>query len=269
MRLRGKVAIVTGSSQGIGRGIAVGLAREGAEVVINDHLSEARGQETLRSIESVGGAAIVVKADVAQAKDVDELIAAALKRFGRIDILVNNAGVVSVAPITEMTEEDWDRVLDVDLKGMFLCSRAAAKQMIKAGKGGKIVNISSVHAHRPEEGRVHYAAAKAGIVNMTKAIALELAPFRINVNCISPGAVETGMGEALDQSEKERSRRKRRLAQKIPWRRIGTAEDVANAALFLASAEADYCTGIELIVDGGWLLLHSDQVDPGAVPRRR
>ena len=183
------------------------------------------------------------------------MVAETLKSFGRIDILVNNAGIITLATILEMAEEDWDRVIDTDLKGVFLCTRAVAREMVRAGRGGKIVNISSVHYDRPQEERVHYAAAKAGIVNMTRVMALELAQYRINVNCISPGAIATGMGEALGRSAEEPRRAQTWVADTIPWGRVGRPEDVANLALFLVSDEADYCTGSNFVADGGLLLV--------------
>ncbi len=256
-KLEGKVAIVTGSSYGIGRGIAVRFAAEGAKLVVNYRQSETRARETAKMIEACGSAALVFKADVSQPREVEAMVAQTLQAFGQIDILVNNAGIVTMAPITEMTEATWDQVIDTDLKGTFLCTGAVAREMVKAGKGGKIINISSVHAYRPQESRAHYAAAKAGMVNMTKEIALELAPHRINVNCISPGAIETGMGEQFSSSPEEMQRTREWMARTIPWGRVGLPEDVANLALFMVSDEADYCTGADFIIDGGLLLLHS------------
>lgn len=256
MKLADKVAIVTGSSYGIGRGIALRFAEEGAKVIINFHRNEARAQETLDMIAGRGATALVVKADVGKANDVDRMVAQTLEAYGRIDILVNNAGIVTLASILEMTEEDWDLLVDTDLKGSFLCTKAVAREMVRAGRGGKIVNISSVHFDRPQEGRAHYAAAKAGMVNMTKVVALELAEHRINVNCISPGAIETGMGEQVFAPE-ELARRRAWMADTIPWGRVGLPIDVANLALFLVSDEADYITGANFVIDGGLLLLHS------------
>jgi NAD(P)-dependent dehydrogenase (short-subunit alcohol dehydrogenase family) len=255
MRLSGKTAVITGSSFGIGRGIALRFADEGGQVAINYHSNEARAQETLRLIEEGGGTAIVVKADVGRASDVERMVAETMKVFGQIDILVNNAGIVTMAPILEMAEADWDRVIDTDLKGVFLCTQAVAREMVRAGRGGNIVNISSVHWDRPQEGRVHYAAAKAGIVNMTKVMACELAQYRINVNCISPGAIDTGMGQDSYDSPEERERFRALQAKTIPWGRVGLPVDVANLALFLATDEADYCTGANFVVDGGLLLV--------------
>lgn len=256
-KLEGKVAIVTGASYGIGRGIAVRFGAEGAKVVVNYRQSEGRAKETARMIEACGSQVLVVKADVSQQADVEAMVAQTLQAFGHIDILVNNAGVVTMSPITEMTEAIWDQVIDTDLKGTFFCTGAVAREMVKAGKGGKIVNISSVHAYRPQEQRAHYAAAKAGMVNMTKEVALELAPYRINVNCISPGAIETGMGEQFSSSPEEMQKTRDWMARTIPWGRVGLPEDCANLALFLVSDEADYCTGADFIIDGGLLLLHS------------
>lgn len=257
MKLDGKTALITGSSFGIGRGIALRFAEEGARVAVNYHSNDARAEETLCMIQERGGVAIAIKADVSCPSDVDRMVAETLKSFAKIDVLVNNAGIVTIAPILDMTPEEWDRVIDTDLKGFFLCTRAVAREMVKAGRGGKIVNISSVHYDRPQEGRAHYAAAKAGILNMTKVIALELAQHRINVNCISPGAIETGMGEALGRSPEELKRIRTWMAETIPWGRVGLPADVANLALFLASDEADYCTGSNFVIDGGLLLVHS------------
>jgi NAD(P)-dependent dehydrogenase (short-subunit alcohol dehydrogenase family) len=255
MKLNGKTAIVTGSSFGIGRGIALRFAAEGAKVVVNYHSNEARAAETLRLIEQGGGTGLVIKADVGCAADVEHMVAQTLEAFGGIDILVNNAGLVTMAPLLEMTEEDWDRVIDTNLKGVFLCTRSVAREMVRAGHGGKIVNISSVHSDRPQEQRVHYAASKAGILNMAKVMALELAPYKINVNSISPGAIETGMGEALGRSPEELERMRAFQARTIPWGRVGLPKDVASLALFLVTDEADYCTGANFVVDGGLLLV--------------
>jgi len=257
MKLDGRVAIITGSSFGIGRGIALRFAEEGAKVVVNYRSNDARAEETIRMIQERGGTAIAIKADVSCPSEVDRMLAETLDSFAKIDILVNNAGIVTMAPILEMDEEEWDRVIDTDLKGVFLCTRDVAKEMVRAARGGRIVNISSVHYARPQEGRAHYAAAKAGIINMTKVMALELAQYRINVNCISPGAIETGMGEALGRSPEELKRIRTWMAETIPWGRVGLPADVANLALFLASDEADYCTGSNFVIDGGLLLVHS------------
>ncbi len=249
MRLKGKVAIVTGSSRGIGKAIAVAFSREGASVVINSRkLGDAK--IVASEINSSTGRATAIEADVSNSKDVKRLISGTVKKFGKLDILVNNAGVVSMGQFLELKEEDWDRTIAVDLKGVYLCSQAAAKQMIKQGKGGKIINISSIAGTIGFAGTSHYAAAKAGVIELTKVMAIELAPYKINVNTIGPGIIETDMTrDFLKNPESVKS-----FLSRIPLGRIGKPEDIAPAAVYLASGDSSYVTGEVVFVDGGWLV---------------
>ncbi len=242
-----KVAVVTGSTRGIGKAIAHAFARAGANVVIcGRDLKTA--QNVANEIKKSGKARCVAfKCDVSKSGDVKGMIEAVVAEFGKIDILVNNAGVADIGSITELTEESWDRTINVDLKGVFLCSQAVSKHMIKR-KYGKIVNIASIAGLVGFLGAPNYCAAKGGVVNLTKEMALELARFGINVNAIAPGIIETDMTKGILSDEKSRQA----MLANIPLKRIGKPEDIANAAIFLASDDASYITGTTLIVDGGW-----------------
>jgi len=249
LRLQDHVALVTGAGRGIGAALAKGLAREGAAVVVNYARSAAGAEAVVREIELAGGKAVAIQADVQELRDHDRLIAAALDRYGRLDILVNNAGIEFREPFVTTTVEQWDQTLGVNLKGVFFLSQKAAHVMIRAGHG-KIVNISSVHDSAPLANRSAYAVSKGGLAMLTKALALELAPHRINVNALSPGAILTEMNrEHLADPEVTG-----RLLSRIPWNRLGDVEDCVGAAVFLASPESDYVTGATLYVDGGLLL---------------
>lgn len=245
--LEGKVAVITGSTQGIGRAIANTFAREGASVIINGCLDISKCQAVASEIEALGGKALAVKADVANKTEVDELFATVVKRFGRVDIHVNNAGVVSSHPFLELSEEKWDKLMDVNLKGTYLCAQAAAREMVKK-KYGRIINISSVAGFMGFPGAAHYCASKAGVGQLTKVLALELAPMGINVNAIAPGLIETAMTKDIIENPAAL----KAMLQRIPIGRVGKPEEIASAALFLASPMADYVTGTTLIVDGGW-----------------
>lgn len=244
MILKDKVAIVTGAKQGIGYGIAQELTEEGANVVISD-LDQAGCEKAAEEIKKIGVKTLTVKCDVSNKKEVDGLIAKTKAKFGKIDILVNNAGIFPFKPFLEMTEEDWDKVIDINLKSIFLCSQAAAKEM---PEGGKIVNISSIAAFVGFAGLVHYCASKGGINAMIRALALELADKKINVNAVAPGAIDTPGAANPDENA-----RKQTIAQ-IPWARMGQPKDIANMVVFLASEKADYITGQTIIIDGGWTL---------------
>jgi glucose 1-dehydrogenase len=248
MRLQDKVAIVTGAGSGNGRGIALRLAEEGARVVVAD-VNEAGAAETVALIVAAGGQARVVRADVSRREQVEGLVNAALDGFGQIDILVNNAGVESMRPFLEQPEAEWDRIMGVNLKGPFFCSQLAAREMAQAGRGGKIINIGSICSAVALAGEAHYIASKGGVLMLTKAMAIDLAPYNINVNAVGPGVIETAMtANSLSTPE-----RVEMFYNHIPLKRIGQPRDVANAVLFLASTEADYITGTILYVDGGWL----------------
>ena len=243
MELHDRVALVTGAGRGIGRAIAVRLAREGAQVIVNDvdlHAAE----ETANQI----GGAIPISADVADRTDVHRLIHEVITRFGRVDILVNNAGVFSSAPISRMTEVEWDRVIAVNLKSVFLCAQAAAKYMIKQ-KSGKIVNISSIRGidHCGREGIMDYCASKGAVINLTKTMAKELAPY-INVNTVAPGHTNTEMTKSLPEEVR------RNMIEGSYLKRLAEPEDIAKAILFLASDDSDFVTGQILLVDGGFSL---------------
>ncbi|MBW2981548.1 SDR family oxidoreductase [Candidatus Woesearchaeota archaeon] len=245
MRLKGKTAIVTGSRRGIGRGIVDAFAKEGANVVVSD-ISLEDCKKVVKEIEKkykIKG--LAVKCDVSDKSDVDSLIKQTIKKFSKLDILVNNAGIFPFVQFDKMKESDWDKVLNINLKSIFLCSQAAAKVM---KPGSKIVSISSIASFIGFPGLAHYCASKGGINGITRALALELAPKKININAVAPGAIDT---PGASQSSTEESRKQTIAA--IPLKRMGTPEDIANAVVFLASNKADYITGQILVVDGGWI----------------
>lgn len=244
MRFAGKVAVVTGSARGIGKAIALGLVREGAAVTICDIDGKAC-EETVQEIKDSGGRAIGVTADVSRPEDAEKIIEQTVSAFGRLDILVNNAGTLKDMPIRDMTEENWDKVIDTCLKGSFLCSKYASEHMIKQNYG-KIVNISS-RAYLGNPGQANYSSAKAGIVGLTRALAKELGRYYINVNAVAPGLIETDALRSLPKYEMIVERQKK----DTPIPRIGVPEDVAGAVLFLASDDASYITGDVLHVTGG------------------
>jgi 3-oxoacyl-[acyl-carrier protein] reductase len=243
--LRNKVAIVTGASRGIGRAIAKLLSEEGAKVAINYNNSEAEALALLKEIENSGGRAILAKADVSQKPDVDRIIGRVLDEFGTVDILVNNAGIHYALDLFETTEEMWDRTIDVNLKGTYLCSKVVAPIMLKQ-KGGRIVNISSNSGmYHPSAMRfAEYVASKAGINGLTKALALRLGPY-VTVNAVCPGAITTDMNAFRD------SQANKALIEETPLKRLGDPEDVANAVLFLVSDKARFITGELMMVTGG------------------
>jgi len=243
LELLGKVALVTGAAQGIGRAIALLLAQKGADIVVSD-INLEKAEETAREIEAIGRRAMAIRADVANTNDVERMVEAILERFGQIDILVNNAGITRDKLILRMTEEDWDAVLNVNLKGTFNCTKAVVRHMSKQRRG-KIVNIASVVGEMGNVGQANYSASKAGVIGFTKTIAREFAQRGINVNAIAPGYIETPMTEVLPEKVKEELRRM------IPMERLGRSEDVAEAVLFLVSEASRYITGQVLNVNGG------------------
>jgi glucose 1-dehydrogenase len=250
MRLEGKVAIVTGASGGIGKGIVLRLAEEGADVVLVD-LDQEVAQKTARQVEELGRRSLVLGTNVAAPGQVADMVARVLEWAGRIDILVNNAGVELIRPVFEISEADWDKTIDVNLKGAWLCSQAVARVMAEAKNGGRIISIGSIMSEMPAPGEPHYAASKGGVLMLTKALALDLAPYDINVNAIGPGVIKNGLsskGCLADPAGAERMR------VGIPLRRFGSPRDVGNAVVFLASEEASYVTGVILYVDGGVIL---------------
>jgi 3-oxoacyl-[acyl-carrier protein] reductase len=243
LKLTGKVALVTGAAQGIGKAVAMLLARNGADIVVSD-INLEKAEETAKEIESIGSKAMAIKVNVADLNNVERMVEAILDKFGKIDILVNNAGITRDKLILRMTEEDWDAVLDVNLKGTFNCTKAVVRHMAKQ-RGGKIVSIASVVGEMGNAGQVNYAASKAGVMGLTKTMAREFAQRGINVNAIAPGYIETPMTEVLPEKVKEE------LKRLIPMERLGKPEDVAEAVLFLVSEESNYITGHVLNVNGG------------------
>jgi 3-oxoacyl-[acyl-carrier protein] reductase len=242
MRLEGKVAIVTGASRGIGRAIALAFAREGAGLVVNYFRSESEAEEVLAAVEEMGQRAIAVRADVSQEEEVGEMVSQAADRFGRIDILVNNAGIVLPFDFDEPHYGNWQRMIDVNIKGMLLCSRAVADLMRRQG-GGRIINITV----RETKGSLDYIMTKAADDVLTRGLARELAP-QVLVNAIAPGYIDTGYISALPPEEQKAIR------ERIPLGRWGQPEDVAKVAVFLASDDANWMTGTTILVDGGEVL---------------
>ena len=250
MDLKGKVAIVTGARRGMGKSHALKLADAGAKVVVSD-ISQEECQLVVDEIKKNRGEAIAVKCDVTKKGEVENMVKKAVDKWGKVNILVNNAGICQFKPFLELTEEEWDRTLNINLKGYFLCAQAAAKEMAKQ-KSGVIVNIASVAMGQVGIGFLnlaHYCASKGGIVAMTEAMALELAPYNIRVNAISPGVIETPM---IDPFKADPKAMEATLAQ-IPLRRVGKPEEVSNLVLFLASDASSYITGSTVVIDGGWL----------------
>ena len=247
MRLKGKIALVTGSSRGIGKAIALAYGKEGAHVVVNYTSSETAANEVVEVIQSMGNKAIAVKADVAVKSDAEHLVMTTIKTFGKVDILVNNAGFTRPALMLKMTEEQWDQVVDIHLKGAFLCSQAAALNM-KEHNSGKIINVMSVAGLVGTVGQINYSAAKGGILSMTKSMARELARYNICANVISLGIVKTDMSEKITTDEKLKDIYMNRILLK----RFAEPDDISPAFVFLASDEANYITGQLLCVDGGY-----------------
>jgi len=242
MRLQNRVAIITGAGGDLGRGMALCLAEEGSRVMVNDKNLQ-RARETVGLVAGKGGQAIAHGADVTKTTEVKEMVDQVLKEWGQIDILVNNAGDIRDALLQNMTDEDWDFVVDLSLKGSFICARAVAPHMIER-RYGKIVNISSL-AYKGNVGQTNYVSAKSGVVGLTQALGLELARHNINVNCVAPGLIDTPKAATLDSKARER------LVLKTPLRRMGEIVDIANAVLFLVSDESKYITRQVIHVSGG------------------
>ena len=247
MKLKDKIALVTGSSRGVGRAVALGFAKQGANVVVNYTTNENAANEVVEIIQSMGSKAIAVKADVAQKTDAENLVNSAIDTFGRLDILVNNAGFTRPSMMIKMTEDQWDQVVDIHLKGAFLCAQAAGLHM-KEQKSGKIINVTSVAGIVGTVGQINYSAAKGGIISMTKSIARELARYNVCANVISLGIVATDMTEKIRSDEKL----KEIYMNRILLKRFAEADDIAPAFVFLASDESNYITGQLLCVDGGY-----------------
>ncbi len=250
MDLKGKIAIITGARRGMGRTHAIKLATAGAKVVVSD-ISLEDCQEVVEEIKKDGGEAMAVKCDVSKKTEVDEMVKKTVEKFGKVDVLVNNAGICQFKPFLELTEEEWDRTLDINLKGYFLCGQAVAKEMVKQKKG-VIINIASVAMGQQGIGFsniAHYCASKGGIVGMTEALAVELASYNIRVNAIAPGMIETPMMDTVKSDPKMMEA----MLAKVPMHRVGKPEEVSNLVLFLASDASSYMTGSTVVVDGGWL----------------
>lgn len=245
--LSGKIALVTGASRGIGKEVALGLAKQGATVIVNYQSSEAKALEVKNEIEANGGKAAIYQCDVVDFAKTEEMIQSLIKEYGRIDILVNNAGITRDNLVMKMSEEDFDRVLDTNLKSCFNTIKHMYRQFLKQ-KSGRIINISSVVGVSGNAGQANYAASKAGIIGLTKSMAKELASRNITVNAIAPGYIETEMTDAMPESAKEQ------VLSTIPFKRGGKPQDVANAVVFLASDMASYITGQVLHVDGGMVM---------------
>jgi len=242
MRLPEKVALITGAGGDLGRGMALRFAEEGARVMVNDRNFE-KAETTVNLILDQGGQAAAHGADLTKSDEVEEMVGQVIKEWEQLDILVNNAGDIRDAMLTKMSDEDWDFVVDLNLKGSFICARAVAPYMIERGYG-KIVNISSM-AYKGNIGQTNYVAAKAGVVGLTHALGLELARYGINVNCIAPGLIDTPKTRTLDEKTREM------LVKKTPMRRMGEIIDIANAVLFLVSDESKYITRQTIHVSGG------------------
>jgi len=242
--LKDKVALVTGGSRGIGRAIVIALAKEGAKVVINYRSNEESARETLKEVEKLGAVGYLYKADVSNEEEVENMFKDILTKFGRLDILVNNAGITRDNLLLRMKLEDWEAVMATNLRSVFLCTRAAAKIMIKQ-RSGRIINISSIVGEMGNIGQANYSASKAGIIGFTKTVARELASRGITVNAVAPGFIETEMTESIAPDLKDL------YLKQIPLQRFGKPEEVANLVKFLASEEAGYITGAVINIDGG------------------
>ncbi|MBD2462700.1 glucose 1-dehydrogenase [Oscillatoria sp. FACHB-1407] len=266
MRLDGRVALVTGSSQGIGQGIVLRLAQEGANVVINYRSHPEGAEETLAKVEAIGGKCFMaqcpsssqgytVKADLGSVPEIRQLIAESIQHFGKLDILVNNAGIEKHAAFWDVTEDDYDAVMNVNLKGVFFATQAFVQHLIETKRTGKIINISSVHEELPFPNFTAYCASKGGMKMMTRNLAIELGALGITINNVAPGAIETPINtKLLNDPEKLGA-----LLKNIPLGRLGQPGDVASLVAFLASSDADYVTGSTFFVDGGLLWNYQEQ----------
>jgi len=243
MEKTNKTAVVTGAGRGIGKGIAIALAREGYNLVVSD-IKQEDGEKVAEELKSMGVKALAVKCDVSNRSEVENLFSKTAKEFGKVDVLVNNAGIFPFVPFAKMQESDWDKVMNVNLKSVYLCSQEALKTM---PKGGRIINTSSVASFIGFEGLVHYCASKGGVNGMLRALALELAPQKITVNAVAPGAIDTPGAKSTEEAQKQ-------TIALIPLARMGKPEDIANAVVFLASDKSSYITGQIIVVDGGWTL---------------
>jgi glucose 1-dehydrogenase len=249
MKLTGKVAAVTGAATGIGQAIAIAFAEEGASVVVDYVGNESVSAQTVKAIEAIKGKALAVQADISALGDVERLIDKTVAAFGRLDIFVNNAGIEKKFPFVDYPLNEWQKIIAVNLTGPFLCAQAAAKQMIRQGNGGRIINISSIHEDLPMPQNAAYCASKGGLRMLMRTIAVELAPHQITVNNIGPGAVYTPIDRNVESNAKLNSQ----ILAEIPLGRWGKPEEIAHLAVYLASDDASYVTGSTHFIDGGML----------------
>ena len=255
MRLQGKTALVTGSSKGIGQAVAIRYAEEGADVVVNYNSDPKGAEETVSRIQATGRRAIAIKGDLGSVASVRALVEQGWESLGGLDVLVNNAGVESHAPFWDVTESDYDKVLDINLKGVFFATQTFVNKLRADGRGGKVINISSVHEELPFPNFASYCASKGGLKMLTRNLAVELGPLGITINSIAPGAIETPINaKLLGDPEKVAA-----LTAQIPLGRIGKTDDVAGLAVFLASADSDYANGATFTVDGGLTWFYQEQ----------
>lgn len=255
MKLAGKIALVTGSGQGIGSAIATSLAAAGASVVINYRSDLTEAQETLKQVEATGSKGLIVKADISIVSELRQLIDRSVENFGKLDILVNNAGIETRAAFWEVTEEDYDKVLDINLKGSFFATQFFVQHLMQTKRTGKIINISSVHEELPFPHFTSYCASKGGLKMMTRNLAVELGPYGITINNVAPGAIETPINTKLLNDPVALGA----LLKNIPLNRLGQPQDISAMVAFLASSDADYITGATFFVDGGLLWNYQEQ----------
>ncbi len=255
LKLEGKSALVTGSSQGIGEAVALRLAEEGADVVVNYHTHPEGADQVVQKIRSLGRKAVALHADLGHLQEVQALVQQSVSALGQLDVLVNNAGLEKRAEFWDVTEADYDLVLNVNLKGVFFVTQAFVRHLMQTKRPGKVINMSSVHEELPFPHFAPYCMSKGGMRMMTRDLAIELAPYGITINSIAPGAIETPINTKLLQDPAKL----KELLENIPLQRLGNPQDVAGVAAFLASSDADYITGTTVFVDGGLLWNYSEQ----------
>ena len=255
MQLKDKVALITGSASGIGKGIAISMAREGASIIIDHYRNEKDAKEVVNIIGEIGGEAIAIDADVSIKEEVNNLVNTGWEKFGKIDILVNSAGILVSTSFLEIKEEEWDRTLNVNLKGTFLCSQIVAQKMVEKGIKGKIINITSINGFQAEKKLTSYGSSKGGLIALTQSMAIELGEYGINVNAIAPSVVS---GTNINKEFFDNKEIVNKVLSKTPLHRLGTIEDCANLAVFLASDKSDFIQGEVIVLDGGLTILQFD-----------